>query len=100
MLFPRQYHLAVASLERPEMLGRLEKLVQGIVGIPVRVKLRVEESQAPKTAVPAPVNRGPVASREVEQDPVVSKLVTTFGAQIVRVDAAETAEATGTQDAE
>ena len=105
MVFPRQYHLAVTSLDRPEMLGQLEKLVQGIVGHPVRVKLRVEESQTPKTAVPAPVTRGPVASRDVEQDPVVSKLVTVFGAQIVRVDAAETtaaetAEATGSQDAE
>ena len=43
MVFPRQYHLAVASLDRPEILGRLERLVQGIVGNPVRVKLRVDE---------------------------------------------------------
>jgi len=86
---PRSYHLSKQYLERPDQLGRLEKLVTRIVGRSVRVVLAVDESiNAPSEAIPSAPKAGQsveggMRRLDLEHDPFVQKVIAVFGAKVI-----------------
>ena len=97
LTFPRSYHFSKEYFERsPEHLGKVEKALEQVVGKPVRVALKVDETVLEK----APA--APSASRETNRakpsgtadgDPLVQRALSVFGATVVRVEGGSVAAA-------
>jgi DNA polymerase III subunit gamma/tau len=93
LLFPRSYHFSQKYCERPEVRGRLEKLVRDITGKSVTIACRVVESPEPAngaTAEPArkSANATDVGGRKNLDtgDPYVEQAKAIFGASVVKKD--------------
>lgn len=89
LAFPKSYHLSKQYLDRPEQIGKLEKVLGGIVGKTVRVVLAVDESAvaasqpgAPSASQPAATPAGGARRTGAEQDAFVQKVISVFGARI------------------
>ena len=86
LMFPRRYAFSKTYCERPEVLGRLEKLAASVAGKPIRIAFRIVEEDTKSTlertadSRPGKPGTGPV------NDPFVERAAEVFGASIVRVE--------------
>lgn len=91
LTFPKSYHFSKQYFERStEQLGRVEKALERVVGKPIRVSLRVDESvpQARAPQIEASVATKPAERKPVDsnRDPLVQRAITVFGATVIRVE--------------
>jgi DNA polymerase-3 subunit gamma/tau len=89
LTFPKSYYLSKQNFERsPEQLRRVEAAVEKVVGREIRIALAVREVE-PAAAESRPT-RGEAERRqqEMENDPLVQRVLTAFGGSVVRVESA------------
>ncbi|MCC7423162.1 MAG: DNA polymerase III subunit gamma/tau [Planctomycetaceae bacterium] len=87
LIFPKSYHFSKQYCEQPAQLGRLERLLEDVVGTKVRIRLRVVDDAAPPPepkAATGVVNRRRIP--DVIEDPFVQQVMTTFNATVVRIE--------------
>ncbi len=87
VVFKPRNALAKSACERPDQLSRFEKALRDLIGGPVRVEFRVDQSgQEPEG--PAALRRQSPRQRmlEVVEHPLVRRAVELFGANPTRVD--------------
>jgi DNA polymerase-3 subunit gamma/tau len=89
LTFPKSYYVSKQNFERsPEQLRRVESAVVQVVGQPVRIALAIRDVEA-AVAENRP-SRGEVERRqqELENDPLVQRVLAAFGGSVVRVETA------------
>jgi len=93
IVFPSQYHLCKGFVEKPETLGRVEKLAGELAGRPVRVTCRLDDRVAespPPRAKPAAASSPAGATDRTNgppiNDPYAEKVRSVFGATIKSVE--------------
>jgi len=81
LVFPAEYDFHKRFCERPEVMQRLEQLLQDVTGGVVQVRLILEETEtaAANTETPA------IEEDTVEADPMVEEAQSVFGATVERV---------------
>ncbi len=81
LVFPAEYDFHKQFCERPEVMQRLEQLLQDVTGGVVQVRLILEETETEAvTADPSTVEED-----TVEADPMVEEAQSVFGATVERV---------------
>ena len=81
LVFPAEYDFHKRFCERPEVMQRLEQLLQDVTGGVVQVRLILEETETEAvTADPSTVDED-----TVEADPMVEEAQSVFGATVERV---------------
>jgi DNA polymerase-3 subunit gamma/tau len=92
LTFPKSYHLSKQYFERsPDQIRRIEAAIQQVVGQTVKIVLTVSQSESPsQPPAEQQSSRAEVDRRhmEAENDPLVKRAMTAFGATVVRVEAA------------
>jgi DNA polymerase-3 subunit gamma/tau len=89
LTFPKSYHLSKQNFERsPEQLRRVEAAVEQVVGREVRIALALREAEP--AVVESRPSRGETERRqqELENDPLVQRVLAAFGGSVVRVETA------------
>ena len=82
LVFPAEYHFHKTFCERPEVMQRLEQLLQDVTGGVVQVRLILEETETAEATTEAPaIEEGTVD----EADPMVEEAQSVFGATVERV---------------
>jgi DNA polymerase-3 subunit gamma/tau len=89
LTFPRGYHFSKRYCEKPEAIARLEQIVARLTGQDVRISLALSD-EGPAVQVSAADAGAASSSRkrvyQPEEDEFVSSVMSTFSAQVVRVD--------------
>jgi DNA polymerase-3 subunit gamma/tau len=89
LTFPRGYHFSKRYCEKPEAIARLEQIVARLTGQDVRVSLTLSD-EGPAAQASATDTDAASSSRKrkykPEEDEFVSSVMSTFSAQVVRVD--------------
>jgi len=89
LTFPRGYHFSKRYCEKPEAIARMEQIVARLTGQDVRISLALsDEGPAAQTSA-GDTDAASSSRRRVyrpEDDEFVSSIMSTFSAQVVRVD--------------
>jgi len=81
LVFPAEYDFHKRFCERPEVMKRLEQLLQDVTGGVVQVRLILEETETAEATTEAPATE----ESTVEADPMVEEAQNVFGATVERV---------------
>jgi len=87
LLFPAGYHFPKQYCERPEVRSRIEQALSGLVGEPVQVRMRIDESP-PAASVGQPREPArhrteqPERLKDAENDPFVRDAMEVFGGSV------------------
>jgi len=93
LVFPKSYHFSKQYCERPDSVGRLEKLASRVTGKPIRIAFRMVESDDSATE-PEPTPATTTTKRsdllrrvgEPIEDEFVEKARSLFGGTVVKVE--------------
>jgi DNA polymerase III subunit gamma/tau len=88
LFFPANYDLDRRACDRPEIVGRIESLIEELVGQRVKIQFRIAEATTkPDTMVPQPIVPASSKSQFVElpEDPYMKDVMEVFGIKIWKV---------------
>lgn len=90
LTFPRSYHLSKSNFDRsPDQVRRIEAALEQVVGRPIRALLSLsQEEAAPVADAETRMTKAETERRqqEAENDPLVQRALSAFGATLVRVE--------------
>ncbi len=89
LTFPRGYHFSKRYCEKPEAITRLEQIVARLTGQDVRISLALSDEGPVGQASDGDTNAANSSRRreyKPREDEFVSSIMSTFSAQVVRVD--------------
>jgi DNA polymerase-3 subunit gamma/tau len=84
LAFSKRYHLSKTHFERSDQLSRLEKLVTGVVGRPIRISLVMEDQAEQPVPTPKSSASSPARDPKTSSDPFVQQALAVFGASIIK----------------
>lgn len=79
---PMNYDVERKTLDRPDTIGRLESVIQELVGIPIRIRFRTVEAVESAAKVKAAATSAPAQRSQViedPEDPYLQDVTRTFG---------------------
>lgn len=83
-LFPTSYDISRRACERPEVLARIESVIQDLTGRPIRVRFRLCEKSPPVSTAPVASPHSMARHRSVEtpSDRLVAEVGRVFGIEM------------------